>query len=226
LRGDRVLITVHCLHPTMISGVRECLLILGCLFLLIIPASAGYALQNVEVHPPDEILDPGTPLTVLATTQILPQGPTTYIEGYTMVVSTELDRARWDVAVMVDGREAAVFEKTGTTVFISGYLLSYPTSKDVAVRIFVSGYSPFLPAGEPFTALRVVELNNQGQLIPGSEQTVSRLTGPTPSVSQPQTHGTTVTPPGTTKAAGLLPFTVIGGMVAVLLFMSFQKIKN
>jgi hypothetical protein len=210
----------------MISGVRECLLILGCFFLLVVPASAGYALQNVEVHPPDEILDPGTPLTVLATVQILPQGPTTYIEGYTMVVSTDLDRARWDVAVMVDGRDAAVFEKTGSSVFISGYLLSYPTSEDVAVSILVSGYTPDLPAGEPFTALRVVELNNQGQLIEGSEQTVSRLTGPPPSAPTPQTPGATVTPPGTTTAAGMLPFTVTGCVAAVFLFISFRKIKN
>jgi hypothetical protein len=210
----------------MVSGIMDRLLILGFLSLLVVPVSAGFTLQNVQVYPPGEILDPGTPLNVSATAQIIPQGPTTFIEGYTMVISTELDRASWDVAVTVDGRRAAVFQETGSMVFINGYLLSYPTSQDVAVSILVDGYSPALPAGVLFTILRVIELNNQGQLVSGSEQTVIRLTGPETPGPTTAISTTTVTEPETTTKSGMLPWTVIGGLGAMLLMLNFGRMKR
>jgi hypothetical protein len=210
----------------MVSRIRDSLLVFGFLSLLIIPASAGFTLQDVQVYPTGENLQPGTPASVSATAQIIPQGPTTFIEGYTMVTSTEVDRASWDIAIIVDGRRTAVFRKTGSTVFINGYLLSYPTSRDVAVKIKVDGYAPSVPAGSPFTVLRVIELNNQGQLISGSEQTVSRLTG---SVTPEHTSGTTtptVTIPEATTKAGMLSWTAIGGMGAMLLLLNAGRIKR
>jgi len=105
---------------------------------------------------------------------IIPAGPTTFIEGYTLVLSTGLEKALWDVRVMVDGRQAAVFEKSGNTLFINGYLLSYPVTRDVAVRVTLTGTVP--PPGNEGTlpVLQVIELNNQGQVVPDSEQTVTR----------------------------------------------------
>ncbi len=210
----------------MVSGIRDSLLVLCFLSLLIIPVSAGFTLQDVQVYPTGESYQPGTPMSVSATAQIIPQGPTTFIEGYTMVTSTELDRASWDVAVIVDGRRAAVFQKAGSTVFINGYLLSYPTSRDVAVRIKIDGYSPSVPAGSPFTVLRVIELNNQGQLISGSEQTVSRLTGFVPPEPTAGTATTTVTVPEATTKAGMLSWTVIGGVGAMLLLLNAGRLKR
>ena len=83
---------------------------------------------------------------------------------------------------MVDGRQAAVFEKTGTTIFINGYLLSYPVTRDVEVRVTLEGTVPPPGTEGTFSVLRVIELNNQGQVVPESEQTVTRT------IDVPVTH--------------------------------------
>ncbi|HOU80727.1 MAG TPA: hypothetical protein PLE57_05690, partial [Methanoregulaceae archaeon] len=148
---------------------------LGILLLaLIMPSSASYSLQEVSVIPPSDATPPGSPLNASAVLLIIPAGPTTFIEGYSIVLSTDLDRAAWNARVLVDGHQAAVFEKSGRTVFISGYLLSYPLSSDVEVDVTLNGTVPTERAGDPITVFRVFELNNQGEVVPGSETGVIR----------------------------------------------------
>jgi hypothetical protein len=225
MRRTHVLFTLKNPHTAMISRLSYSLLFVTLLSLMIVPGSATFALQNVQVQPPGEGLQPDIPVTTHATAQIIPQGSTTFIEGYTMVISTDLDRANWDVVVVVDGRRAAVYQKTGATVFINGYLLSYPTSQDVAVEIHVEGYTPPVPAGSSFAVLRIVELNNQGQPVSGSVQTVSRKlvsVTPEPTTMIPTT-GTTL--PVTTKA-GMLSFPVIGGVAVMVLLLKAGRINR
>jgi hypothetical protein len=210
----------------MVFRVRYSLLFFTFLSFLIVPGAATFALQSVQVQPPGEGLPPEIPVNLLVTAQIIPQGSTTFIEGYTMVLSTELDQASWDVEVLVDGRRAAVFQKTGSTVFINGYLLSYPLYRDVAVGIKVDGYSPHGPAGSQFTVLRIVELNNQGQFVTGSEQAVSRkLLSMTPEPTIRITT-TTATISGNDTKTGMLSSTVLGGLAVMLLLLNAGRIKR
>ena len=141
---------------------------------LVIPGSATYSLKDVTLTPPSDTYPSGISLNTSATLPIIPTGPTTFIEGYTLVLSTGLNQAGWNVRVMVDGRQAAVFQKFGKTVFINGYLLSYPVTRDVEVRVALEGTVPPSGADRTFSVLRVTELNNQGQVVPGSEGSVNR----------------------------------------------------
>jgi hypothetical protein len=199
---------------------RHSLTILAILLLTVASGAASYVLQDVQVRPAGIEVQQHTPVNVLATAQIIPQGPTTYIEGYTMVLSTGLDQATWKVRVLVDGRPAAVFDKSGPTVFISGYLLSYPTYRDVAVAVSLDGNAPSGTPGSSFTILQIIELNNQGQVVSGSEQLVSKSLAPASS-----TPSATVIPSKTpipeTSAKAMIPLpAVIGGVVLLVLFLN------
>lgn len=196
----------------MAAKVRHSLPALAFLFILIAPVSGTFSLQSVAIHPSVEALKPAEAMTIRATAQIIPQGPTTYIEGYTMVLSTELDPVKWDVAVLVDGNRAAVFEKTGSTVFINGYLLSYPTTRDVALEISVDGYSPKGTAETGFIAIRITELNNQGRPVSGSDQTVYGKLPPLPPESLPEVTTTVETIYPVTTKAGIGSVVTLGGL--------------
>ena len=193
---------------------------LGILLLaLIMPSSASYSLQEVSVIPPSDATPPGSPLNASAVLLIIPAGPTTFIEGYSIVLSTDLDRAAWNARVLVDGHQAAVFEKSGRTVFISGYLLSYPLSSDVEVNVTLKGTVPTDGAGDPITVLRVLELNNQGEVVPGSETVVTRV------LELPQTHSSPPVPseshaiPSPTRAGpGISNVAVIAVIALAVLF--------
>jgi hypothetical protein len=206
-----------------ISGTSALVLII--LFaILISPAAAFISLGSVQVTPPEDSIPAGSVANALAVIQIIPQGPTTFVEGYTLVLSTDLENARWNVVVMVDGTQAAVIPKDGKFVFINGYLLSYPTNRDVAVSVQVEGDVPSLTHGTPFRVLQAEELNNQGQSVGDTEQVVIRSvenTG-TEATASPTTGETTVVVtvpvPVTTTKAGISLIPVVGGiaLVAVL----------
>lgn len=201
-------------------------LILCAILLIVMPVGALYSLTDVTTYPAMTVVQPGDPLQLSALARIIPQGSTTYIEGYTLVLSTELERPSWQVIVTVDGRDAAVFQKTSQTVFISGYLLSYPTTQDVNVKISLEGIAPHLEPGSSFILLRVTELNNQGLAVPGSVQTVTG-TMVHPSQEPSQTGPvltTTVTRPGPTNA-GDDPVLLIGFLCLAVVLASAGKMK-
>jgi hypothetical protein len=189
--------------------------------ILISPAAAFISLGGVQVTPPEDSIPAGDVVNASAVIQIIPQGPTTFIEGYTLVLSTDLENARWNAVVMVDSTQAAVIPGDGKFVFINGYLLSYPTNRDVAVNVQIEGTVPFLADGTPFRVLQAEELNNQGRSVGDSEQVVVRniiYAGPQPTA--PLTDGAattvvTVPVPVTTTKAGLSLFPVLGGIALV-----------
>jgi len=189
---------------------------------LVLPCSANTSLQNVTTNPARDPYPSGISLTTSADLAIIPAGPTTFIEGYTLVLSTDLERALWDVRVMVDGRQAAVFEKAGNTLFINGYLLSYPVTRDVAVRVTLAGTVPPPGTDGTFPVLRVIELNNQGQVVPDAEQIVTRTIDlPATSPSFPTQSASTAEPLMTATTAGISPVPVLGGIF--LIFFLIRK---
>jgi hypothetical protein len=179
--------------------------------------------RDVTVTPVLETYPPGGSLNVSATLPIIPAGPTTFIEGYTMVLTTDLDQAAWNVRVMADGRQAAVFQKFGRTVFVNGYLLSYPVTTDVEITIKIDGMVPPSTAENTFSVLRVYELNNQGQFTPGSEQIITRtLHIPVPSAtSSPSSDYITEIPTEATNTE-ISPSLVIGS-IFLIIFISSRK---
>ena len=203
-----------------ISGTSAVVLI-SFVALFISPAAAFISLGDVQVIPHEDSILAGDMVNASAVIQIIPQGPTTFIEGYTLVLSTDLEHARWNAVVMVDGTQAAVLPKDGKFVFINGYLLSNPTNRDVEVSVQVEGMVPDLIDGTPFRVLQAEELNNQGQSVGDSEQVVIRSvrntgTGDTASPTTGEaTVVVTVPVPVTTTKAGISPIPLAGGIALV-----------
>ena len=189
-------------------------------------ASAQYNLQDVTVTPSGENMIPLSEATTSATIAIIPSGPTTFIEGYTLALSTGLDAAQWNVVVTVNGIQAAVIPKSGNVVYVNGYLLSYPTDRDVAVDVRVEGVVPDSPGGTTLTMLQVQELNNQGQLVGGSTQSVTRtIVGPATSPTTTLTTGATVPPTSSTPTKAALSFIpAIAGIAAAIIILTKRNI--
>jgi hypothetical protein len=203
------------------------IILLAILAIFITPCSAFVSLQNVQVIPPDISIPVDTPVSALGTIQIIPQGPTTFIEGYTLVLSTDLERARWDVMVLVDGNQAAVIPKESNFVFINGFLLSYPTNRDVAVSVQVNGTVPELQDGTPFRVMEAEELNNQGQVVGYSEEVVVRTVMNPGTLSSQTLNGNIVTtlvtvPVPTTTKAGISIAPILA-LLFLVLVMAWRK---
>jgi hypothetical protein len=190
---------------------------------LVLPCSASYSIRDVTITPLSDSYPSGRSLNTSAALPIIPAGPTTFIEGYTLKLSTDLDKAGWSVRVLVDGHQAAVFEKSGSTLFINGYLLSYPVTRDVEVRVTLEGTVPPPGTEGTFSVLRVVELNNQGQVVPESEQIVTRtIDVPATHPSLPPQSNSGTESPTTAATAGISPAPVIGGLFLIF-FLALRR---
>jgi len=186
------------------------------MFALAAPVSATFQIQQSELNPSTIPLQPKAQQSVTAIVVIIPQGTTTFIEGNQLQFTTGLVDPQWDVQVMVNGIPAAVIPGRGNTVFINGFLLSYPNSNDVSVSASVTGN---VPAGvSTVDLIQVLQLNNAGQVIPWAVQTISEPVAvpATPVLTTPMTPATPVAmvaTPSLTKAPGPGPFILIGGLV-------------
>lgn len=148
----------------------------ACLILLVLAthATALVTTREIQVSPPGGSLPGGSVVNVSAELEIIPAGATTFAGTHTLSLTTDLLGAVWQVVVYVDGIQAAVIPKSGNTVFVNGYLLSYPTTRDVSVKIVLDGSVPPMPESTEFAVFRFAELNSQGSVVSGSEYSVTR----------------------------------------------------
>ncbi|MFA5296500.1 MAG: hypothetical protein WC382_13420 [Methanoregulaceae archaeon] len=190
---------------------------------LVVSIPALLVPAEVQVNPPNEDLPEGTVVDLSGYIEIIPSGATTFSESHTLTLSTDLRDARWQVVVMVDGRQAAVIPQEGPRVFVNGFLLSYPDTRDVEVQVRLTGNVASLPAGSSIMVLRWAELNARSQVVTGSEYTVNRqvITLPAPQ-SIPETEQTTV-PATSPTAADLSGFLVIACLGLTICWMGARK---
>jgi hypothetical protein len=154
-----------------------------------------------------------------------PSGATTFIPGHQLQMQTELVNARWDIQVLLNGRNAAQQSASGSTAFVNGALLSYSPNNDVSLEVMIDGIVP-RPQGGQVILLQVKEIDNSGSVVPGSEITISQpvagesattlqTTFPTPTPSQ--------VPPSLTQSAG---FPVPLGILAIILVVLILFIRS
>ena len=197
--------------------------LIACILLLsFVPtASAILSLSNADVYPSADYLQPGERVNVSAKVEIIPSGAMTFASGHMLVLSTDMEKADWDVRVLVDGIQGAVIQKNTDRLFINGYLLSYPTDRDVSVSIEMVGNAPASMDDMPHTVLRIAELNNQGVIVGGSEKSIQRIVRPSPVSASPTiSHAAAATARTTTADTHTVDFPfllIIAGLFCALL---------
>ncbi len=187
------------------SRFRPVLIFLIFLLYGISAASATLYLTESSVSPNAPQIFSDTPAQVSGTITIVPSGSTTFSRDNRIQMSTPLDQAMWTAVVIVNGHQAAQFEQPGPYLFINGYLLSYPSTSSVSIDFRVNGSAPRVNAPQQSPFLTIVELNNQGTVVPGSTlkviQTVipvnttlpTTIISPSPSTAMTTTVQTTPT---------------------------------
>jgi hypothetical protein len=193
------------------------------LMLLALPASAMYALTDVS-YLPNPPLVIGGQQHVTAMYYIGPSGSTTFIKGHELQMQTELLNARWDIQVIQNGRNAAQQSASGSTAFVNGEILSYPNNNDISLSVTIDGVVPQVQAGQVMV-LQVEELDNAGNVVPGSVITLSQpVAGQVPSGNPTLLPSLTppivTSSPSSTKASGFSAILGIAALGSIFLFWS------
>jgi len=156
------------------------------------PTSAALVIANESFSPAPPLVENDRQHAVIMIA-VIPAGATTFSRTHTLQMQTDLANARWNIQVFVDGIPAAQQSASGTAAFVNGYLISYPTTSDISLRITLDGTVP-LGADMNVTILHVSELDTSGMPVPGSSlNVITPLISPLPgSVTIPQVTETTL----------------------------------
>ena len=187
-------------------------LILVSILLLILavipPVSSTVILSDVSFTPTGPLAG-GSQQHVVATYAIIPSGATTFATGHSLQMETDLVGAKWSIQVTLDGRNAAQQSATGNVAFVNGELLSYPTSHDVGMIVTIDGTVPQTEDAQ-LMVLQLEELDNSGNLVPGSVITINQAMAGQP---VPISVVPTLTPPVVTPA---VPVTKSPGFAGIM----------
>ncbi|MDO8874440.1 MAG: hypothetical protein Q7V05_17210 [Methanoregula sp.] len=177
------------------------------------PVAATLALSDVSYTPnPPFVI--GGQQHVTAKYYIGPSGATTFVKGHEIQMQTDLVNARWNIQIRLNGRNAAQQSVSGSAAFVNGQLLSYSPNNDVSLEVTIDGVVPQTQSDQVMV-LRVEEIDNSGNVVPGSVITLSQpVAGQTATAIQTSFPTLTPTnvPPSPTKSAG---FPVISGILAI-----------
>jgi hypothetical protein len=199
----------------MIRGITFLSLALVVVLLQVMPVNATMALTDVTYTLPPPLVI-GSQQHVTARYYLGPSGATTFIPGHQLQMQTDLVNARWNIQVLLNGRNAAQQSASGSTAFVNGALLSYSPNNDVSLEVTIDGIVPRTQGGQVMV-LQVKEIDNSGSVVPGSEITISQPVAGEPATNLQTTFATplpSLAPTSPTKSVG---FPVTLGIVAVVL---------
>ena len=206
-------------HVSLMSRTATFVCIIA-LLLLITPAAATLVLTDAVFAPNPPFLN-GARQHAIVKFFISPSGATTFVPGHQLQMETGLANARWNIQVRVDGRNDARQSASGSAAFVNGALLSYSTDNDVSLEVTIDGVVPHIQRDQVIV-LQVKEIDNTGDVVPGSVITLSQPVAGEPATPQQIAFPTpkpTPVPHLPTKSAAFPVTTVILAISLVLILL-------
>ena len=146
-----------------------CVLIL--LILIIQSVSGAVSVRNMVVNPSGDLVSgenpPGQVLVSFAV-NFIPEGGMTFSSSNTLDMFTDLKNARWSYATVLDGNANPPLTGTGNSFDINGWVLSYPSRRDLTVQVNLTGEVPEVSATGKKTLVKVGVYNGGNEVYPGS----------------------------------------------------------
>ncbi len=143
-------------------------------FIIGIQFVAGIAVSNPVINPNGD-LTAGTNVSLSFKVDMTPSGSETFPQGNTLQMYTDLNNPKWGRVLIKDGIESALQQDGSHSVFISGWVLSYPSSVSESVRVTLEGSVPSVTKSMNKTIVLVQELDGNNAVIPSSVFTRERL---------------------------------------------------
>jgi len=192
-----------------------------------VPAGATLV-QTGEIIQPSPPLVSNSEVNISSTYAIIPSGGTTFSRNHLIEMQTGLEDALWNIQISANGLPGAQQSASGSAAFISGFLLSYPTTTDVSLAVTVNGTIP-AHAGSNISVLRITEIGNDGTPVPDGTLVLSvSLVSPTsrfPSIPT-SLPGTSAETPTSTPKTENSPSTVLAATaIATAVFLRFRHYR-
>jgi PGF-pre-PGF domain-containing protein len=138
---------------------------------------------SISVSPDDDIISPGTPVTVT-----IDRPCNAFPEDGELLLSTGLDNPQWTYKILVNGIENQLPAMGGHNLSISGWELSYRSSDNVAIHVVLHGQYP--GSNGNVMLLKIQQRDVRGNPVPGTTIVENRPRVITDTSSSGDTSGT------------------------------------
>lgn len=190
------------------TGLKRYLCMLILLIFIIQSVSGAVIVKNMVVTPSGDLVsgqNPPKQVSVSFAVNFIPEGGMTFSSGNSLGMFTDLENAQWSYSIVLDGNANPPLTDTGKRVNINGWVLSYPSRRDLAVLVNMTGEVPTVSATGKKTVVKVGEYNGEYEVYPGSavirEANVILPGSPVPQSATPTTSPTIQQSPGLTPKA-------------------------
>ncbi len=124
--------------------------------------------KNVVVIPNGDIMS-GVPMKVSFDIKFNPTGGETFPSLRTLALLTDMQNVEWSYSTAIDGNPSSLINATGRNLYISGWVLSYPSKRELSMHVNVTGNVPSIPKSGNMNVIRVNVQDDTGAIIPGTD---------------------------------------------------------
>ena len=148
----------------------------GFLVFLIVGISlvSAVTVSDPVINPTGD-LTAGTNVSVSFKIDMTPAGGVTFPPDGTLQIFTDLNNPQWTSTLIRDGVEQAEPSSSSRSMYLSGWVLSYPSSVQESLRITLQGMVPSVTKSMNKTIVLVQELDGKNAVIPASIITRERV---------------------------------------------------
>jgi phage shock protein A len=132
-------------------------------------ASAATSVQIKEIKPSGDLVSGKTQASADFVVLFSSSGGYTFDNDHGLVMDTELDNPTWTYSIIMDGIENPSKTVTGPNIRLSGWELSYPSDREISLKVKMMGTAPVVEASTNKTVIRVREVDDRNSVISGTE---------------------------------------------------------
>ncbi len=147
--------------------------------------SASISVGNIAITPSGDLVSGQTRSSASFKVNFGTSGGKTFENANTLHMDTELEDVTWSYSVILDGIENPTKTEAGPNIRLSGWELSYPSDREISLKVKVEGTAPVVTKSAEKNIMRVRELDSRNSVV-GTEVVKKKM------VLNPATIGETI----------------------------------
>ena len=157
-----------------------------CGIICLVCVTSAISVGNIAITPSGDLVSGITRASASFVVNFPSSGGYTFDNDHTLQMDTELDDAVWTYSIYLDGIENPSKSEAGPNIRLSGWELSYPSNREISLKVKLEGTAPVVNVSKEQILVRVRELDNRNAVVSGSEVVKTKM------VLNPETIGETI----------------------------------
>ncbi len=136
--------------------------------------SASISVGNIAITPSGDLVSGQTQSSASFKINFVSSGGYTFDSGNSVQMETDLADATWTYNTVLDGIENPSKTEAGSNIRLSGWELSYPSSREISLKVKVAGTAPVVTNSTEKIIVKVREVGSNNNLV-GTEVVKKKL---------------------------------------------------